>query len=72
MESWLLSLLESVTFIGVFIIAIYVMVPLTLKNWQTWKKTGKSSSLSNSIAAGTAAFFLLIADLLIFTRSFWR
>lgn len=69
MNYWLLNSVESVIFIGTFLIAIYLLVPKTVECWRLWKKSGKFIYLSNSVGAGVAATFLLIADLLIFLRA---
>lgn len=69
MDYWVISSIESVVFIGLFLIAIYLLIPKAVKHWQSWKKSGKSICLSNSIGCGVVAFFLLLADLLKFIQA---
>jgi len=69
MDYRILSSLESVMFIGMFLVAIYLLIPNAVKFWRAWKTSGKLIQLSNSIASGIAAGFLLVADFLIFIRA---
>lgn len=58
---WVLSLLETVVFIGVFSIAFYLLLPKAMTSWNLWQKTGKLIHLSNAGACASGCFFLVSA-----------
>lgn len=66
MSSHLISALRSLLFIGMYLIAIYLLVPKGIKFWRLWKETGKTIHLSNAIGSAAGIFFLLAADFIIF------
>jgi hypothetical protein len=67
----MLSLLDSAVFIGIFLIAVYILIPKTAKFWRLWKETEKTIHLSNAIASGVVAFSLLFANFILFLRAVW-
>lgn len=69
MDPWLLSFLESALYIGTFLAAIYFLIPRSIKFWRKWKESGNLICLSNAIAFGVTALFLLTADFLMFIRA---
>ena len=71
MDFWILCAVTLIVFIGIFSIAIYLCIPKMVEGWHLWKKTDKSMYLSNAVAAGSAALFLLLAELVVFLRIIW-
>ncbi len=69
MDHWVLSSIESILFIGLFLVAIYLFIPKTVKFWRLWKESGKAIFLSNCVACGVGAFFLLAALFLMFIQA---
>ena len=69
MERWVLSAIESLIFIGMFLAAVYLFIPKGVKFWRLWKESGKTMFLSNAIASGVGAFFLLAALFLMFIQA---
>lgn len=60
------SLVRSCLFIGIYLIAITLLIPQAVKFWRLWKKTEKPVHLSSAVGAGVLAFFFLAADFLGF------
>ncbi len=69
MDYWILSTIESVIFIGLFLAAIYLFVPKAIKFWRLWKESGKTIYLSNAIASGFGALLALSADFIKFIKT---
>ncbi len=63
-----LSAMKSFVLIGTFLLATMFLVPKSAKSWRLWKETGKDAHLSNSVAAGAVAFFLLAANFVTFMK----
>lgn len=64
-----ISAMKSFVFIGSFLLAIAFLLPRSVKSWRLWKETGKYVHLSNSVAAGVVAFFLLAANFVTFMKA---
>jgi len=60
------SAIRSVLFIGTYLLAIGFLIPKSVRCWRLWKETDKTVHLSNAVASGVSAFFLLSGDYLIF------
>lgn len=68
MDYYIISILKSLTFIGMFVIATYLCIPKAIISWELWKKTKKSVHLSNTVASIAAAFFFYSIDLAIIIK----
>jgi len=66
MSYGMFSAMRSLVFISMFLIAVILLIPQSVKNWRLWKEKGKTVHLSGAVASGVIAFFLLAADFLIF------
>ena len=64
-----LSTVKSLVQLGTFFLAVGLLIPQSVKNWNLWKKTGKSAYLSGSVSTGTVAFFLLAANFVSFMKT---
>lgn len=69
MDDWILSLMESALFLGMFFVSIYLLIPKSVHFWRLWKESGKTIHLSNAVASAVAAFFLLCANFLMFIKA---
>lgn len=65
MDYHLISVLKSLTFIGIFLIATYLCIPKSIHAWQLWKKTEKTIHLCNAIGSAVIAFLLYSANFVI-------
>lgn len=65
----MVSILKSLAFIAMFLIATYLCIPNAIKFWFLWKETKKQKNLSIAINYLIGAFFLLSANFSIFIRS---
>jgi TRAP-type mannitol/chloroaromatic compound transport system permease small subunit len=63
-----LSILESMFFIGLLLIAAYLLVPKAIEQWRLWKKTNKFSHLSTFILLGFVAICFFLGLLIRFLR----
>lgn len=63
-----ISAMRSIVLVGTFLLAVAFLVPRSVKSWRLWKKTDKYVHLSNSVASGTVAFFLLAANFVTFMK----
>jgi hypothetical protein len=68
-DYWMLSILESILFLGMFFLAVFLCVPKTIKFWRLWKQTNKTIHLSNAVAMATVALFFLAGNLLMFLQA---
>lgn len=71
MNFWTLIIIEVVVCVGISLIAIYLLTPKIAHNWAIWKKSGKSTYLSTSIAAGFTTFVLLTGVFFRFIHAIW-
>lgn len=60
-----ISILKSVTWLGIWALATYLFIPKSLHAWELWKKTKKSIHLSNAIGSIVLAFLAYSADFVI-------
>ena len=72
MSPEILSLVESILFIGLFLIVFLVLVPRAIKKFRSWKISNKDSDLTLSIGFVVMSLFLLSGDFVIFIRAFIR
>lgn len=69
MDPLLLSGIESLLFIGMFLVAVYFFIPKAIKFWRLWEESKKAIFLSNCVTCGAGAFFLLSAAFLMFIQA---
>ena len=69
MDIYIISILKSVTWLGVFAIATYLGVPKCIYFWNLWKKTNKSIHLSNAVGYAVLTLFLYSLDLMVMLES---
>lgn len=72
MNCTLLLVLTISVWIGVLLIATYVILPKAIQSWQSWKKTSKSSALSNTIMCSIAILCLIGANWFLFLKALWK
>lgn len=60
-----ISILKSIVFIGILVMATYLGVPKSLHFWELWKKTKKPLHLANLTGCITITFFLYSAAFII-------
>lgn len=63
-----ISAMRSIVLVGTFLLAVAFLIPRSVKSWRLWKETGKYVHLSNSVAFGVVAFFLLAANFVTFMK----
>jgi hypothetical protein len=61
--------IRSLVSIGIFLLAVSFCVPRSVKSWKLWKENDKYVHLSNAVAAGIVAFFLLAANFVMFMKA---
>lgn len=72
MDYRVFGLIEIVIFLGMFMMATYLLLPKAVIHFRLWKKTGKTIYLSSSFSGGIAILFLLTADFIMFIRIFMQ
>lgn len=66
-----ISAMQSFLQVGTFLLAVMFLIPKSVKTWKLWKKTGKDSHLSGSVAMGIVACFLLAGNFVTFMKAVW-
>lgn len=60
-----ISILKSLTWLGIWALATYIGIPKTMHAWELWKKNKKTIHLSNAIGCAVLTFFAYSADFMI-------
>ena len=63
-----MQIVDVTLFIGLFLVAVYLLVPKPVEYYELWKKTGKSIHLSNFVASLFVLFLVFTANFLVFIR----
>jgi len=66
-----ISVMKSILLVGTFLLAVLFLIPRSVKSWRLWRETDKYVHLSNSVASGVVAFFLLAANFVTFMKVVW-
>jgi hypothetical protein len=69
MDYWMSSALESLLFIGMFLLATAVLIPKAVQLWRLWMTTGKPIYLSHAVATGIGGLFFLLGVLLMLLQA---
>ncbi len=69
MSYQIISLLESILFMGSLLIVSLLFIPKAIKKFRSWKTSGKDVDLSNFIRLVIISLFILSGDYLIFIRA---
>ena len=64
----MISAMKSFVLVGTFLLAVAFLIPRSVKSWRLWRETEKYVHLSNSVASGVLAFFLLAANFVTFMK----
>lgn len=67
---WIIAILRFIFFVGMFAIAMFVLLPKAVTFYSVWKKTGKMTYLSGAVAVLVIAFFFVAADFVMFIQAF--
>jgi uncharacterized protein YqgC (DUF456 family) len=70
LDSFMFTVLRTVFFVGMFSIAILILLPKAASFYLQWKNTGKSKYLSGAAACLAVAVFFLVANLVMFVIPF--
>jgi len=60
-----ISILKSITWLGIWALATYLLVPKSIQAWKLWGKTKKTIHLSNAIGGMVLAFLAYSANFVI-------
>ncbi len=64
------GVIQILIFLGMFMTALYILLPKTISLYSRWKTTGRVTYLSAAGAAAVVAFFFLAADFVMFLKIF--
>lgn len=72
MDSWVLSLVESVSFIGLFFLVLRFLIPKAIRSFHKWQASQKDDDLTQFIGFVITSFFLISGLFVVFIRAFIR